>query len=516
MSGYRYSGWDGKQSFPDLDKDTLLTELERTLTSVGDLSSALWKMQREGIEDGHGEHLPGNRELYQRLEEKRRQLLDKYDIAPVARALRHRLQAIDDLEKPAELPEDIAAQVEAWKRHRFTNTRAQQDMERLLKALDTGSLEPLGTGNGRPVGVQTGTRETPSLSEALALISLLQKLDRLESQLRANQRQHSLASVDPGLVAEVLGEDSATSIESLSRLESMLRNAGYVRDGATGPELTPRAIRKIGQKAIEEIYRRPERLGRGSHAQDFSGGGGMRMGETRKYEVGDDFNIHLLNTVMNSLRRAPRKPPLTLAPDDLETVETEAMTRAATVLMLDLSRSMHRHGNFQAAKRLAFALTELVRSRFPSDALETVGFSTYARRIQPEQLAAMSWDERNPNTNIQDALRLARKLLSQKRGCEKHIILITDGEPTAHIEDDRVYSKYPPTPRTRLVTLAEMKNCASEAIDIAAFIFQGAQFTQDFLNGMRRINRGRVFFASADAIGRYVLVDYLSHKTRAV
>jgi uncharacterized protein with von Willebrand factor type A (vWA) domain len=525
MGIYHYSNWDGRQDFPDLDKDRLLSELERNLTAYGDLTTALWKMQREGIDDNEGRHLAGNRELYQRLEQKKRELEAQFDFYSAARILRRQLEKITDSEQLTDLPEDIDRQLETLKQHRFSNPDTRREMERLLFALQNNSLESLGGTGNKPADVGTGkgaelvsrsSKEPLTLNDTLKLLVLLQKMDRLEAQLKQNQRRHSLYALDPNLVGEVLGEEASASMERLCHLDSLLLNAGYIRQTDKGHELTPRAIRRIGQKALEEIYAQIRRNGAGNHNLKYSDAGGMRLEETKKYEFGDDFNLHLLNTVMNSLLREPQRPPLILTPADFETVKTEPMTRTAAVLLLDLSRSMPRHGNFQSAKRVALALTELIRTRFPTDSLYVVGFSTYARQITPDDLPTMSWDNRDRHTNIQHGLWLARQLLAREASANKHIILITDGEPTAHIENGAVFSKYPPTEHTRQMTLAEVRNCTEDGIAINTFIFEGADFTEEFIKGLVKINRGRVFFTSAQTLGRYLLMDFIARKSKVI
>jgi len=525
MGVYRYSGWDGRQDFPDLDKDRLLSELERNLIAFGDLATALWKMQREGIEAGENRHIAGNRELYIKLEQKKRELLDRYDIVSVARALRRQLEKITAAEKLGDLPEDVERQVEALRRHRFSSCEAEQEFQLLLDALRDNSLEALGGAGDRPTGTGAGKsaesgghggKEPVTLIEALGLLSLLQKMDRLEAQLRQAQHRHSLDALDPGLVAEVLGDGEAVGVEQLRRLDSLLAGAGYIREAEGGMELTPRAIRRIGQKALEEIYTQIKNDRAGNHAVAMGGAAGMRLEETKKYEFGDDFNLHILNTVMNSLRREPRKPPLTFAPDDFETMQSEPMARTATALLLDLSRSMPRHGNFQAAKRVALALAELIRSRYPADSLYVIGFSTYARQISPEDLPVMGWDNRDRHTNIQHALWLARRLLAREASAGKQVILVTDGEPTAHIENGQVSARYPPTERTRLMTLTAVRNCTDDGITINAFMFPGAEYSEEFIGGLAKINRGRVLFADAQSLGRYVLMDYVARRSKAI
>lgn len=423
MGSYRYSQWNGQQDFSDLDEDSLLTELELNLTAYGDVSLALWKMQREGIRDKSGMYLPGNRELYQRLEQKKQALADRYDYSHLTRALRHQLEKIIDAEKLTELPADIDRQLEMLKQHHFSNPDARREMERLLDALQNNSLESLGGAGNRPAGTGTGRAATPasqtgkeplSLSDAVKLLAMLQKMDRLETQLKQNQNRHSLNALDSDLVRDVLGEEAAISIGYLYQLDSRLVEAGYLRQADGQYELTPRAVRKIGQKALEEILARLKHNGNGYHNLDHTGNGAF-LDETKKYEFGDDFNIHLFNTLMNSLTRAPKRPPLNLTPDDFETLKMESLTRSATVLMLDLSRSMLRNDNFRSAKKVALALSELIRTRYPTDSLFIIGFATYARQIAHDDLPGVSWDSRNRDTNIQHGLLLARQLLVSRQ-----------------------------------------------------------------------------------------------------
>jgi uncharacterized protein with von Willebrand factor type A (vWA) domain len=182
--------------------------------------------------------------------------------------------------------------------------------------------------------------------------------------------------------------------------------------------------------------------------------------------------------------------------------------------MLDLSLSMPMRGNFQAAKRVAVALDNLIRSQYPKDSLYIVGFSSYARRIKKEDLSYMNWDEFDPYTNLQHGLYMARKLLAKEICTNKQIILISDGEPTAHFEEGHVYFQYPPSLRTLQLTLREVRKCTQKGIIINTFMLESGRFLGAFVTQMARINKGRVFFTSADSLGQYLLVDYISNKRK--
>jgi uncharacterized protein with von Willebrand factor type A (vWA) domain len=192
------------------------------------------------------------------------------------------------------------------------------------------------------------------------------------------------------------------------------------------------------------------------------------------------------------------------------------MTRAATAVLLDQSRSMGLFNNFQAAKKVTLALLALIRSQFPRDTLYIIGFSDYAREIKEEDLAKVSWNAWVSGTNLHHALMLSRKLLAKEKGSTRQVLLITDGEPTAHLEGGQAFFSYPPSYRTELETLKEVKRCTQEDILINTFMLENSSQLVNFVDRMTRINRGRAFYSSAANLGRYILVDYVSNRRKQV
>ncbi len=358
--------------------------------------------------------------------------------------------------------------------------------------------------------------ESISYTEALKLMEMLQKIDKLEEQLRGSQYRRSLDDVDEQLVRELMGDEAVEELERLRSITRLLEEAGYIRWKDSKYELTPRGMRKIGQKALEDIFAQLRKDRIGGHNLNLRGTGGERIDETKKYEFGDEFHIHLQKTIMNSIYREPGTPPVRLSVEDFEVFKSEALTRSATVLMLDLSLSMPMRGNFEAAKRVTLALDSLIRSQYPNDTLYIVGFSSYARQIKKEDLSYMSWDEFDPYTNMQHGLYLARKLLAKESCTNKQIIMISDGEPTAHIEGGNLLFRYPPTLRTLQLTLREVRNCTQKGIVINTFMLDSGRSRGTFVTQMTRMNKGRVFFTSADSLGQYLLVDYVSNKRRGI
>ncbi|MCF8076738.1 MAG: VWA domain-containing protein [Desulfotignum sp.] len=220
---------------------------------------------------------------------------------------------------------------------------------------------------------------------------------------------------------------------------------------------------------------------------------------------------------MNAVCREPTASSVKLKPEDFEVFERAALERSSTVLMVDLSFSMLARDHFEAAKRVAMALDSLIRSQYPKDSLYIVGFANSARQLKKEDLSYIQWGESDNYTNIQHGLYLARKLLAKERQTNQQIILVTDGEPTAHFEDEtHFFCQAPPSPRTLQLTLQEVRNCTRKGIVINTFMLENDKFLTAFVTRMARINKGRVFFASSDTLGQYLLVDYMANKKRTI
>ena len=357
--------------------------------------------------------------------------------------------------------------------------------------------------------------ESLALDQAMQLMGDLQDMDELESALRQALRTGNLGEVDADKLEELLGDEARQTWEQLQQLMDLLKQSGYIKDGDK-PELTPKAIRRIGQKALKEVFVSLKKDKLGNHELDTRGGGGDALYDTKAYEFGDPFQIDLHTTVRNALVRAGPRVPVRLTPQDFEIYRNEHMTRSATVVLLDQSRSMGLFGSFQAAKKVALALFALIHSQFPRDSMYVVGFSDYAREIKEEDLPAISWNPWVSGTNIHHALMLSRRLLSKEKGSTRQILLITDGEPTAHLEGDQSFFSYPPSAKTILETLKEARRCTQEDILINTFMLENSYQLMDFVGRMTRINRGRVFYSAPNRLGEYVLVDYVANRKKRV
>jgi uncharacterized protein with von Willebrand factor type A (vWA) domain len=393
----------------------------------------------------------------------------------------------------------------------FQNDEMQQELGEL--AMNLEQLYPMGSMR-RQYPFQGD--DSLSFMEAMRLMQELQEMDQLEKQLQRARDPQALDQIDSDRVRELLGDEAAQSLEQLKQLTKMLEEAGYIVKKGNRWELTPRGIRRIGQKALRDIFQHLKRDNFGKHESRFRGAGGERMDDSKVYEFGDTFLLDLQRTVMNGVMRQGQGSPVKLTPHDFEVYRTELLTQCATVLLLDMSRSMFLRGCITAAKKVAIALNSLIRGQYPRDALYVVPFSYYAREIQPEELPRLTWNEWGYGTNMQHAFMLSRQLLARHKGGTRQIIMITDGEPTAYFEGGQIEFSYPPTYRTFQETLREVGRCTRENIVINTFMLERGHYLIDFVEQMTKINRGRAFYATPERLGEYILVDYVDNKRKKV
>ena len=350
-----------------------------------------------------------------------------------------------------------------------------------------------------------------SFAEAAGVMDELGDLDQLEQLLTRASQPGALADVDLERARQLLGDEAAQSMEKMSELVDMLTEAGLIEQREGRLELTPHGLRRIGRNALRDIFRTmdPEQLGR--HQTDRSGIGHERSDETKPYEFGDPFNLHIERTIRNALARQGGGTPVGLTPEDFEVERTEHAVRASTVLMIDLSLSMPMRDNFLPAKKVAMALHHLISTQFPRDFLGLVGFSEVARTIEAHELPEVSWDFVY-GTNMQHGFMLARKMLAG-RGGTKQIIMVTDGEPTAHLTaNGSPVFHYPPVQETIDATMTEVLRATRDDIRINTFMLDATPYLQRFIERLTELNRGRAFFTTPETLGDYVLVDFINQR----
>jgi uncharacterized protein with von Willebrand factor type A (vWA) domain len=351
------------------------------------------------------------------------------------------------------------------------------------------------------------------LADASQMMQDLGQLDQMERFLSQATAPQSLAEVDIEQVRRLLGDESAESLERVSELAKMMEEQGLIQNKEGRLELTPRGLRRLGQQALGDLFSKlsPDRIGK--HDIDSSGVGHERNYDTKPYEFGDPFNLNIERTVGNAIRRTGGGTPVRLTPDDFEIERTERQVRSSTVLMLDLSLSMPMRDNFLPAKKVAMALHSLISSQFPRDYLGIVSFSEVAKELKAADLPEVSWDFVY-GTNMQHAFQLSRKMLARETGT-KQIIMITDGEPTAHLlADGTPFFSYPPARETVEQTMAEVMRCTRAGITINTFMLDPDSGLRGFIERITALNQGRAFFTTPQTLGDYVLVDFIEHKRK--
>ncbi|HYL44001.1 MAG TPA: VWA domain-containing protein [Ktedonobacteraceae bacterium] len=358
--------------------------------------------------------------------------------------------------------------------------------------------------------------ESIPLNEAMRMMSRLQQMEGLEDQFNEARRMDNLEAIDSEKVKELLGDEEYQSVEQLKELMKMLEEAGYIQKKGNRWELTARGIRKIGQKALQDIFNKLKRDGFGRHVSPFRGVGGERTDESKAYQFGDPFLLDLEKTLMNALHRRGVGTPVALQKEDFEVYRTEFTTQSSTVLMIDMSLSMIYNGCQPAAKKVAVALESLIRSQFPRDNLYIVGFSRIAREYKPDELIEMSRLDNSQGTNMAHGLMLSRQLLARHRGVNKQIIMITDGGPTVWYEDGEWLFNWPYNHLAEQQTLLEVQRCTREGITINTFMLEDDSWMIAFVNQMAQINHGRTFYADKNNLGEYLLVDYLNSKRKFI
>ncbi len=358
--------------------------------------------------------------------------------------------------------------------------------------------------------------ESLPLNEAMRMMNRLQQMEGLEDQIQEARRLDNLEAIDSDKVKDLLGDEEYQSVEQLKELMRVLEEAGYIQKKGNRWELTARGIRKIGQKALQDIFNKLKRDGFGRHISPFRGVGGERTDESKPYQFGDPFLLDLEKTLMNALHRRGTGTPVGLEKDDFEVYRTEFTTQSSTVLMIDLSMSMIYNGCQPAAKKVAVALESLIRSQFPRDNLYVVGFSFVAREYKPEELVEMGRYDNSTGTNMAHGFMLARQLLARHHGVNKQIIMITDGGPTVWLENGEWQFLYPPNPFAEQQTLLEVQRCTRERITINTFMLEDDRWMVAFVNQLSSINHGRTFYADKNNLGEYLLIDYLNSKRKYI
>jgi uncharacterized protein with von Willebrand factor type A (vWA) domain len=536
---FRYSRWDGTQQEWKLDAEQALDALTDLMMHGLSARDAMQHMRQYGFDlAGQDFRVMGTQELISELRKQARQAFEKYNMRSAQDELRSRLDQLlgneeqtvrenhgfesrkmnDFLERRHRPSERLSQSIENFSDYEFENEDSAAEYEELKGELDR--LRALEDFLKRYGDYFRG--RTPADYETAQKIR--EQLEATERMLRALQ-EGRFDQIDPQQLGELLGPNAARSMIMLRDLEPRLRERGYLRTRDGQDELTPAAVRRIGAQALAQVYSQLRKGRQGSHETTSSGVSLTRPDETRPYRFGDALDLDVVRSVLNGVRRqardgaAPSGPGIELAVDDLEVREKDFSTQSTTVLLLDLSWSMSFEGRFPAAKRVALAMHQLIRTQFPRDHFFIVGFSTRARELQVQELPEVTWDPGDPFTNLQEGLMVAERLISKNPSPSPQILVITDGQPTAYFIDDELHVEWPSgyggiSPRAVAQTLKQVQRITQRGITINTFMLHDSPELVGFVERMTEINHGRALFTDPARLGSFVLVDHLAHRRR--
>jgi uncharacterized protein with von Willebrand factor type A (vWA) domain len=353
------------------------------------------------------------------------------------------------------------------------------------------------------------------MGDATSAVAELADLEALSNQLSQGYAGASLADVDEDLLERALGRPAVDDLAALRQMERELERQGFLNRSDGRLELSPKAVRRLGATALRRVFAKLDATGRGEHDVADAGAAGELTGSSREWQFGDEQPLDVVRTVRNAVLRTAHVPRgdddrrVRIAVEDFAVVETERRTGAAVALLVDLSYSMALRGTWGAAKSTAMALHSLVTTRFPQDAIQIIGFSSTAQVLRPETLAELSVDTLQ-GTNLQHGLMLARRFLAKHHDAEPVVLVVTDGEPTAHLEDDGTpFFCWPPMPETIARTVAEVERVARTGATVNVFALDPDPGLVHFVHDLTQRAGGRVFEPDADHLGEYVVADYL-------
>ncbi|CAN7346861.1 VWA domain-containing protein [Knoellia sp. LjRoot47] len=378
--------------------------------------------------------------------------------------------------------------------------RMDGNLQSLRPGEDWSGSESFEGGEGLGLGDGTGALQD------------LAQLDALSDQLSQSYGGARLDDIDLDALARQLGDEAVVDARALQELERALRDSGYLKRGSDGElRLSPKAMRQLGKALLRDVADRMS--GRaGARESRTTGLAGEPSGATRRWEFGGTEPWDVPRTITNAVLRDGGGSPLRITIDDVEVVETEARTQAAVALLVDTSFSMAMDGRWVPMKRTALALHQLIRSRFRGDHLELIGFGRHAEVMEIEQLTALDarWAK---GTNLHHALLLANRFFRKHPNAQPVLLVVTDGEPTAHLEPDgEVWFSYPPDPVTIAHSVRELDGSARLGAQVTFFRLGEDPGLARFIESMARRVGGRMVSPELDDLGAAVVGSYLGSR----
>lgn len=491
MNAYTYRPGASPIAGAVCDDTDPLDALAKIIFRHGSLDTAIKELQRKGVQDDDGSKLfVGIKDLLEELRQKKKQALNDLGLADMDSGA---------LDKISEFAEALPYGADARATFRESASALPEASLALAQYLDDRL-----------------NRDSQKLSvrEAGLMAGKIKDMDRLEKSLHSLRWSTQFDALDEQLLEKAMGSEALAKWRAIRNLPMRLLEQGLVSRSGVNFMFTPAGLQKTAWGMLRHIVqpRKNEKLSRrmsaGLNTEPY-----LIQG-TRPYRFGDSLQIDTSASLMNTLKRTGGRPPLRMTEEDLEVYEKEPVLRTATVVLLDLSKSMNFNDRYIAAKKVAMALIGLIRSRYVQDRITVVGFSTSARIIPEHEIPFLPWDEANPYTNFEEAFAMGQQVLARMKGYRRQMFLITDGEPTAHREAGALFFQFPPHPETLRRTLAGLDALTRQKIALSIFLFSQEHERVGFMHEMARRSSGRIFHLHPADLGRCMLMDYLDKKQR--
>jgi uncharacterized protein with von Willebrand factor type A (vWA) domain len=500
-----------EQLISELQEDVLNTYFQKSKDMLNDPDSQEWARTREMMDalstmieqDRRGEELNPSFEDF----------MEKFgDFFPGAESLDDVIRAMAERAAAAEaMFNSLSGEQQGELRALFDRMMQNMEMDMSLNRLVSNLRQATPDIDWNRAHRMRGS-DPSSFAQSASVAEQLGDLRGLEQFLSQGNAAQGLPEVDIESVRRNLGVDAAQHVVRLQKALKALKDQGFVDRRNGELTLSAKGVRVIGQQALKDLFAQlRDTPALGSHRELSVARGGDREETSKPWEPGEPFALHIPQTLRNAVFRQGPGTPVKLHPDDFAVEEFEATRRSATVFAIDLSLSMAMRSNLVPAKKMVLALTQLIRSKFPRDFCAVVGFGETAQELRIEDIPALSIDYAY-GTNLQHALALSRHLMRNERG-ERQIVVVTDGEPTAHLMDNgEPFFSWPPVHETLEKTMAEVLRCTKANIKINIFALDIERSQFPFVEQIARVNGGRAFYTSVDELGTYALDDFVRHR----
>jgi uncharacterized protein with von Willebrand factor type A (vWA) domain len=521
-----YKQWDGSQSPFSLDKKEIVDRFMDNILKGYDPNMSLAEMLWNGFPmAGMNFRVMGLAEMVQELTQAKKDLFSQYHLENAFDLPMDELkflladEAMTRMQKKMQappaydsLPPGLLEKLKNLTDFEFENPDSKSLFDR-WKSREKDIFD-LYDFYGQYADQFTGD-ESLDFNQAVELMRQMEALEKLVQQILSGQ----ISGIDLKELATALGDEAKESMNILLQLPDIISDEGVADfNRKTGFTMTPRGMRALGETAFGKIYRHARKDRPGGHPGNAPQSGEIEPDTSRPYEYGDRLDLDITKTILSAVsKNAFGDGEVRLSHEDMYVRDRERHVTSTTVILLDLSWSMSWEGRFEAGKKVALALDHYIRTRFPKDKFHVVGFSTEARELRGNELALCVWDADRPYTNLQGGLRLAMQLIKKSGNRNNRVIVITDGQPTAYYDENRLYVELPDgmygvSPNACKATLAEVRKVTAQGMQIETFMLDDNPVLVEFTHAIAKINRGRAVMCLPNELGDLVLVEEIKRR----